>query len=120
MAGGFSYNQNYDNQRDLWLRYYSEPEKELNGRRIDSPRGIGWGGSSAINAMQLVKGQSQVLIAGPNKSFARISGLTRRVSRTSRGSRVTRRDLIKAMQSMQKPMMNICNLFTIIAAQMGQ
>ena len=59
MAGGFSYNQNYDNQRDLWLRYYSEPEMELNGRRIDSPRGTGWGGSSVVNYQMFIRGQSQ-------------------------------------------------------------
>ena len=59
MPAGFAYNQNYENQRDLWLRYHTEPEKELNGRRIDCPRGTGWGGSSAVNAMQFVRGQRQ-------------------------------------------------------------
>ena len=59
MPGGCGYNLIYENQRDLWLRYLSEPENKLNGRRIDSPRGTGWGGSSAINGMQFVRGQSQ-------------------------------------------------------------
>ena len=49
----------FENQRDLWLRYFSEPENKLNGRRINCPRGTGWGGSSAINGMQFVRGQSQ-------------------------------------------------------------
>ena len=49
----------FENQRDLWLRYLSEPENKLNGRRINCPRDTGWGGSSAINYMAFVRGQSQ-------------------------------------------------------------
>lgn len=27
MAGAMTYNKNYENQRDMWLTYLSEPEK---------------------------------------------------------------------------------------------
>lgn len=37
----------------------SEPEAELNGRRIEQPRGKVLGGSSAINGMMYVRGQSE-------------------------------------------------------------
>ena len=59
MAAAISYNKAYENQRDLWLRYLSEPEKELNNRRIDCPRGVGWGGTTAVNGMVFVRGQPQ-------------------------------------------------------------
>jgi choline dehydrogenase len=57
IAAGYSFNIFCEHQRDLWLQYHSEPEKELNGRRIVCRRGIGWGGSSAINCMQFTRGQ---------------------------------------------------------------
>jgi choline dehydrogenase len=41
-----------------WL-YSSEPEANTNGRRIPVPRGKLLGGSSAINGMAFVRGQSQ-------------------------------------------------------------
>ena len=59
MAAAFSYNKAVENERDLWLRYLSEFEKQLNGRRIECPRGIGWGGSTAINGMVFVRGQPE-------------------------------------------------------------
>ena len=51
MPGGSFYNLIYESQRDLWLRYHTEPEKELKRRRIDCLRGTGWGGSSAVNTV---------------------------------------------------------------------
>src|SRR5277367_4577354 len=41
-----------------WL-YSAEPEANTNGRRIPVPRGKLLGGSSAINGMAFVRGQSQ-------------------------------------------------------------
>ena len=38
--------------------YYSEPQKNLAGRRIYQPRGKGLGGSSAINGMAFVRGHA--------------------------------------------------------------
>ena len=67
MPSRFAYNSIFENQRDLWLRYQSEPEKELNSRRIDCPRGTGWGGSSAVNGMQFVRGQQQDFNGGPKR-----------------------------------------------------
>jgi len=37
--------------------YFSEPEPNLNGRRIPVPRGRGLGGSSSINGMVYIRGQ---------------------------------------------------------------
>jgi choline dehydrogenase len=40
-------------------RYKTEPEPALNGRRIPIPRGFGLGGSTLINGMVYIRGQSQ-------------------------------------------------------------
>ncbi len=40
-------------------QYYSEPEKELNGRKLFMPRGKTLGGSSAINAMIYIRGHQE-------------------------------------------------------------
>src|SRR3974377_1513180 len=41
-----------------WL-YASEPEPELNNRRVIQPRGKVLGGSSSINGLLYIRGQSQ-------------------------------------------------------------
>src|SRR5512138_3860718 len=46
------------NRRINW-NYYTEPEKELLGRRLYWPRGRVLGGSSSINAMCYIRGQPQ-------------------------------------------------------------
>ncbi|GAC1029251.1 GMC family oxidoreductase N-terminal domain-containing protein [Pseudomonas sp. No.21] len=46
----------YYNPTYNWM-YYSEPEKQLAGRRIYAPRGKVQGGSGSINAMIYVRGQ---------------------------------------------------------------
>ena len=38
--------------------YESEPEPELNGRRLEINRGKGLGGSSSVNGMQFIRGNS--------------------------------------------------------------
>jgi len=40
-------------------RYYSEPEPELNGRKVYSPRGKVLGGSSSINGLIYIRGQRE-------------------------------------------------------------
>ena len=47
----------YDPQHN-WM-YYSEPEPQLNGRRLYVPRGKVLGGSGSINAMIYIRGQAQ-------------------------------------------------------------
>ena len=48
----------FTNPRLNWM-YESEPEPELNGRRIFQPRGKVLGGSSSINGLIYIRGQSQ-------------------------------------------------------------
>jgi len=53
-ANGFLFNRpNYD-----W-GFYSEPQAELNGRRIYYPRGKGLGGSSGLNGMIYIRGNAR-------------------------------------------------------------
>ncbi len=48
----------FDNAKVNWL-YSSEPEPELNNRRIIQPRGKVLGGSSSINGLLYIRGQKQ-------------------------------------------------------------
>ncbi|MDE1184266.1 GMC family oxidoreductase N-terminal domain-containing protein [Paraburkholderia sp.] len=50
------FTKTYYNPTYNWM-YYSEPEKELDGRPIYCPRGKVQGGSGSINAMIFVRGQ---------------------------------------------------------------
>ena len=52
-----------------YLRYHTEPEKELNGRRIECPRGTGWGGSSVVNSVMFVRGKSAAFDRWTKKDF---------------------------------------------------
>jgi choline dehydrogenase len=52
------YGKLFSDRRVNWL-YSSEPEPELNGRRIIQPRGKVLGGSSSINGLLYVRGQPQ-------------------------------------------------------------
>ncbi len=47
------------NRRDVNWSYESEPEPALNGRRIFTPRGKVLGGSSSINGLVWIRGQSE-------------------------------------------------------------
>ena len=46
-------------RRDINWAYDSEPEPNLNGRRIFSPRGKVLGGSSSINGLVYIRGQPE-------------------------------------------------------------
>ena len=48
----------FDNAKVNWL-YKSEPEPELNNRRVIQPRGKVWGGSSSINGLLYIRGQHE-------------------------------------------------------------
>ena len=48
----------YTSPRHNWL-YHTEPEPQLDGRRVYCPRGKVLGGSSSINGMAFVRGQAQ-------------------------------------------------------------
>ena len=52
------YGKLFDNPKVNWL-YKSEPEPELNNRRIVQPRGKVLGGSSSINGLLYVRGQAE-------------------------------------------------------------
>jgi len=48
----------FNDARVNW-RYYTEPEPELNGRRVFQPRGKTLGGSSSINGLVYIRGQRE-------------------------------------------------------------
>src|SRR4051794_34965278 len=52
------YGKLFADKRVNWL-YESEPEKELDGRRIIQPRGRVLGGSSSINGLIYIRGQKE-------------------------------------------------------------
>jgi choline dehydrogenase len=52
------YGKLFDNAKVNWL-YASEPEPELDNRRIIQPRGKVWGGSSSINGLLYIRGQAE-------------------------------------------------------------
>ena len=47
------------NKSSVNWRYYSEPEPELNGRQVYTPRGKVLGGSSSINGLVYIRGQRE-------------------------------------------------------------
>jgi choline dehydrogenase len=80
------------NPRINW-HYQTEPERELNGRRLYWPRGKVLGGSSSINAMCYVRGQPQDYDAweqagNPGWGFASVLPYFKRAERQQPGSRL--------------------------------
>jgi choline dehydrogenase len=78
------------NTRINW-NYTTEPERELNGRRLYWPRGKVLGGSSSINAMCYVRGQAEdydgwVSAGNPGWSFAELLPLFKRSQHQQRGA----------------------------------
>lgn len=59
MPAAWRYNAANNFQSDLWLNSFSEPERQLIGRRLKCQRGTGWGGTSAISALGFVRGQPE-------------------------------------------------------------
>jgi choline dehydrogenase len=71
--------------------YETEPEPGLGGRRLRWPRGRGFGGSSAINAMAYVRGHrasfdAWAAAAGDRWSYRAVLPLFRRLEHNSRGA----------------------------------
>ena len=59
--------------------FYTEPEPEMNGRKIYWPRGRGLGGSSSINGLIYIRGQPQDYDAWAQGRQPRL-GLARRAA----------------------------------------
>ncbi len=51
--------QLFNNKNASNWAFETMPQPELNGRRLFTPRGRGWGGSSAINAMLYIRGHAR-------------------------------------------------------------
>ena len=68
-----------------WL-YQSEPEPELNNRRIIQPRGKVLGGSSSINGLLYVRGQRRISITGGSSAIP--AGASRTCCLTSGARRI--------------------------------
>jgi len=78
-----------DDQRIDW-RYYTEPEAELDGRRLYWPRGRVLGGSSSINAMCYVRGHRRdydewAASAGEGWRYPSVLGYFRKAEHQARG-----------------------------------
>ena len=76
-----------DNPAANWL-YSSEPDEGTGQRRIPIPRGKLLGGSSSINGMVFVRGQSQDYDHGRSSAIA--AGATARCCRSSATWKATR------------------------------
>jgi choline dehydrogenase len=76
-----------ENPAANWL-YSSEPDEGTGQRRIPIPRGKLLGGSSSINGMVFVRGQSQDYDTGRNSAIA--AGVTARCCRFSARWKATR------------------------------
>ena len=79
-----------DNQRINWC-YYTEPEPELQGRRMYWPRGRVLGGSSSINAMCYTRGHpldydEWAALAGQEWSYASVLPYFRKAEDQGRGA----------------------------------
>src|SRR5579884_463056 len=80
----------FDNAKVNWL-YSSEPEPELNNRRIIQPRGKVLGGSSSINGLLYVRGQPEDYdrwreLGNAGWSFADVLPYFRRAEDQERGA----------------------------------
>ena len=80
------------NRRINWA-YYTEPEPQLQGRRLYWPRGRVLGGSSSINAMCYTRGHSLdydewAALAGSRWSYAQVLPLFRKAEDQARGADV--------------------------------
>ncbi len=79
-----------DDPRIDW-RYYTEPEPELEGRRLYWPRGRVLGGSSSINAMCYTRGQAEdydgwAALGNPGWEFNAVLPFFRKAEDSHRGS----------------------------------
>lgn len=102
MPAAFTYNRFFDfsSTADLWLRYRSEPVSTLRcagpsggPRIIECPEGIGWGGTSAVNAMIFVRGQAADYDrwatdewCGPQWNYAHLLPFFKRIETYSAGT----------------------------------
>jgi choline dehydrogenase len=81
------YGKLFDKPSVNWS-YWSEPEPELNGRRIFTPRGKVLGGSSSINGLVYIRGQPQDYDGWevPGWSFAELLPYFRKCENQQRGA----------------------------------
>ncbi|ARP75236.1 GMC family oxidoreductase [Bordetella genomosp. 6] len=75
--------------RNNW-QFYSEPEPELNGRKIYQPRGKTLGGSSSINGLVYIRGQAEdfddwARLGNPGWAWRDVLPLFKRAERNERG-----------------------------------
>ncbi len=75
--------------RHNW-QFYSEPEPELNGRKIYQPRGKTLGGSSSINGLVYIRGQAEDFdewerLGNPGWGWRDVLPLFKRAERNERG-----------------------------------
>ena len=76
--------------RNNW-QFYSEPEPELNGRKIYQPRGKTLGGSSSINGLVYIRGQAEdfddwARLGNPGWAWQDVLPLFKRAERNERAA----------------------------------
>jgi choline dehydrogenase len=84
------YAKHFTNRRYNWM-YETEPEPELNGRRIYQPRGKVLGGSSSINGLIYIRGQPEDFdlwrqLGNPGWSWADVLPLFKRAEDQENGA----------------------------------
>jgi choline dehydrogenase len=84
------YGKLFSNPKVNWL-YTTEPEPELNNRRVIQPRGKVLGGSSSINGLLYIRGQHEDFnhwrqLGNPGWSFEDVLPYFRRAENQERGS----------------------------------
>ena len=103
-----------------WM-YQSEPEAELNGRRIFTPRGKVLGGSSSINGLVYIRGQAQDFDdwEAPGWSFGELLPYFRKSEHQARGADALHGSGGPLAVSDQSEPHELCDAFIAAAEQAG-
>ena len=109
------------NRKTVNWSYWSEPEPELNGRRIFTPRGKVLGGSSSINGLVYTRGQPEDFDdwEAPGWSFGELLPYFKRSEDQARGADALHGSGGPLSVSDQSEPHELCDAFIAAAVQAG-